>query len=168
MNAQAPGLFGGNEDRVGGPPLMVAQFGGPGATQFVIQPAPLGPPLQAFPPAANLNQQQPNLFGGELTGGLGGAFAGPPPAEPLGAQLRTLQFIGVPPRPGSLVLIGGRMQRPHPIADDSLQLDLIELYQHYPSVRRRRRGFSQGMLISTVLLTVLTLRIMLQFDHLIK
>ena len=150
LEQRTPGqpIFGGNGDRVGGPPPMAAQIEVFGAHQFVPQPIPLGPP------AVNFNQQPPNAFGGAVAG----VFAGFPPA----AQLQTPQQFNGLPRPGSLALIGGRMRRPHPVADDSLQIDLIELYQRFPTPRRRR-GFSQGMLIN-----VLTLRTMLQFEHLIK
>ena len=129
---------------------MGAQLGGPGTNQFILQPATFGMQLQAVPAAGNLNLQQP-VFGGAFAGGFGGAFAGPPPPVTFGAQLQTTQLIAAPPGRGNLQLIGGRMRRPHPVADDSLQLDIVDLYRKYPAVRRRR-GFSQGMPTTVLIL----------------
>ena len=105
-----------------------------------------GPPLEVFPaaPAVNPNQQPPNAIGEVLAGGVGGAAGGPPPAEPVGAQLRTPRFMPHPT--GRHAHAKNRVLNPNPVADDTLRRELIGLHQRFPT-DRRRCGFTQGVLM---------------------
>ena len=116
-----------------------------------LNPTPFVQQMPAFPPAANFNQLPLPPFGWP--------FGAPPtlvrfnalPPQPPIAQFNGLTTL--PPRRGLFAPVVGPVRFPYPVADDTLRLDLCELFQRFPTPRRRR-GFTQGMLLTDLLNTI--------------